>query len=72
VCRRSVEVEDRDRQEMLPRYGLRRVACKDEFGSPGATKQPDGQISKSLSTPFCKNISLHPDEAGQELGIFET
>jgi len=41
VCRRSVEVEDRDRQEMLPRYGLRRVACKDEFGSPGATKQPD-------------------------------
>jgi hypothetical protein len=27
---------------------------------PIATKQPDGQITKTLSSPFAKNIPLNP------------
>jgi hypothetical protein len=42
------------------RYGLRRFARNDEVGSSGATKQPDGQITKSLSSPSDKNIPLSP------------
>jgi hypothetical protein len=34
-------------------------SANDEFESSGATKQHDGQITKSLSSPFCKNISLN-------------
>jgi hypothetical protein len=52
---------------VLRRYGLRRPARNDEIGSSGATKQPDRQITKSLSIPTRKNISLHPD--GQINGI---
>jgi hypothetical protein len=29
-------------------------------GRPRATKQPDGQITQTLSSPFRKNISLSP------------
>jgi hypothetical protein len=31
----------------------------DEVGTSGATKQRDGQITKSLSSPCCKNIPLN-------------
>ena len=31
----------------------------DEVGTSGATKQHDGQITKSLSSPCCKNIPLN-------------
>jgi hypothetical protein len=44
----------------LLRYGLSRFACNDEQGVSPATNQPDGQITKSLSSPSRKNISLNP------------
>jgi hypothetical protein len=42
------------------RYGLRCFARNDEVGSSDATKELDGQITKSLSTPSHKNIPLNP------------
>jgi hypothetical protein len=42
------------------RYGSLRFVRNDEVGSAGATKQPDGQISKNLSSPAAKNIPLSP------------
>jgi hypothetical protein len=36
-----------------------------------ATKRPDGQISKKLSSPWLKNIPLNPTRLGKKLGIFE-
>ncbi|MEH2565961.1 hypothetical protein V1289_005588 [Bradyrhizobium sp. AZCC 2289] len=56
----------------MRRYGLLRGAChraalcadplarNDDVEASGATKLPDGQISKSLSSPSRKNISLPP------------
>jgi hypothetical protein len=44
----------------LQRYGLSRFARNHEHASPPATKQPDGQITKSLSSPSRKNIPLSP------------
>src|SRR5450432_4014088 len=44
----------------LQRYGLSRFARNHEHASPPATNQPDGQITKSLSSPSRKNISLNP------------
>jgi hypothetical protein len=44
----------------LRRYGLSRFARNDENVVPHATNQPDGQITKSLSSPSRKNISLNP------------
>src|SRR5882757_6925853 len=56
----------------MPRYGLLRGAChraarradpvarNDEVALSRATKQPDGQISKNLSSPLTKNIPLSP------------
>ena len=41
------------------RYGLLRLARNDDV-KHCATKQPDGQISKSLSSPSEKNIPLNP------------
>jgi hypothetical protein len=41
-------------------YGLRRFTRKDKVASPRATKQPDGQIKKILSSPLLKNIPLPP------------
>jgi hypothetical protein len=39
---------------------LLRIACKSNPAAPPATKQPDGQITKSLSSPSMKNIPLSP------------
>jgi hypothetical protein len=39
---------------------LLRLAGNDEKGISPATNQPDGQITKSLSSPSRKNISLNP------------
>jgi hypothetical protein len=41
-----------------PRYGLFRCARNDDVEVIGAAKPLVGQITKSLSSPFCKNISL--------------
>jgi hypothetical protein len=41
-------------------YGLLRLARNDEIASSRATKQPDGQITKILSSPLAKNIPLNP------------
>jgi hypothetical protein len=43
------------------------LARNDEREFSHATKQPDRQITKSLSSPSRKNIPLHPD--GQIYGI---
>jgi len=43
-----------------PHYGLRRFARNDDVEAVDATKQPDGQINKSLSSPSLKNIPLTP------------
>jgi hypothetical protein len=37
-----------------------RFAGNDDVEALGATKQPDGQISKNLSSPQLKNIPLSP------------
>src|SRR4051794_26050204 len=42
------------------RYGLLRFARNDDVAGVAATKQPDGQISKNLSSPSRKNIPLTP------------
>jgi hypothetical protein len=42
----------------LWRYGLLRFARNDDVIALGATKQPDGQIAESLSSPSAKNIPL--------------
>jgi hypothetical protein len=42
------------------RYGLRRFARNDDVEAVRVTKQPDRQITKSLSTPRAKNIPLNP------------
>src|ERR1700731_4154616 len=42
------------------RYPLLRLTCKSNPASPPAAKQPDGQITKSLSSPPMKNIPLSP------------
>jgi hypothetical protein len=39
--------------------GLICLARNDEMASSGATNWHDGQITKSLSSPFCKNIPLN-------------
>ncbi len=39
---------------------LRRFARNNDLDAAGATKQPDGQITKILSSPFRKNIPLSP------------
>jgi hypothetical protein len=39
---------------------LRRIARNHEHAFSPATKQPDGQITKSLSSPWRKNILLNP------------
>jgi len=39
---------------------LRRVTRKGDIDVARATKQPDGQITKILSSPLRKNISLSP------------
>jgi hypothetical protein len=44
----------------MRRHGLSRFPCKDEVKQTGATKQPDGQITKNLSSPPAKNIPLSP------------
>jgi len=44
----------------LWRYGLLRCTGNDDVAGMGATKQPDGQISKNLSSPSLKNIPLNP------------
>jgi hypothetical protein len=44
---------------LISRYGLRRFACNDESAFSPATNQPDGQITKSLSSPSRKNIPLN-------------
>jgi hypothetical protein len=44
----------------LQRYGLSRIARNHEHAFSSATNQPDGQITKSLSSPSRKNISLNP------------
>src|SRR5882757_686156 len=44
----------------MPRYGLLRCARNDELDISRATNQPDGQISKNLSSPPTKNIPLSP------------
>jgi len=43
----------------MRRDGLLRFARNDEMTSSGATNWRDGQITKSLSSPFCKNILLN-------------
>jgi hypothetical protein len=43
-----------------PRGSLLRRARKRNLAGPRATKQPDGQITQTLSSPFRKNISLSP------------
>jgi hypothetical protein len=43
-----------------PHYGLRRFARNDDVEAVDATKQPDGQITKSLSTLSRKNNPLAP------------
>jgi hypothetical protein len=42
------------------RCGLLRFGCNDEVKALDATKQPDGQIRKILSSPLLKNIPLSP------------
>jgi hypothetical protein len=42
------------------RYKLLRIICKSDPPAPPATKQPDGQITKSLSSLAAKNIPLSP------------
>src|SRR6476660_1208812 len=37
-----------------------RFARNDDLRAAAATKQPDGQISKNLSSPRAKNIPLNP------------
>jgi hypothetical protein len=39
---------------------LRRLARNSNLDATGATKQPDGQISKKLSSPHVENIPLSP------------
>jgi hypothetical protein len=36
------------------------LARNNDLDAAGATKQPDGQITKSLSSPSRKNIPLSP------------
>ena len=45
-----------------PSYELRAASSRAQAKSrdPAATKQPDGQITQSLSSPSRKNISLSP------------
>jgi len=42
-----------------PHDGLLRFARNNKIDAPHATNRPDGQITKSLSSPCCKNISLN-------------
>jgi hypothetical protein len=37
-----------------------RFARNDDLRAAGATNQPDGQITKNLSSPRAKNIPLNP------------
>src|SRR5258708_40341514 len=46
---------------------LLRFTRNGDPGAAAATKRPDGQIDRMLSSPPAKNISLHPD--GQISGI---
>jgi hypothetical protein len=39
---------------------LRRLARKQNLETRAATKQPDGQITRNLSSPLSKNIPLNP------------
>jgi hypothetical protein len=48
------------------RDGLLRFARNDDVGTPGATNQPDGQITQNLSSPLYENIPL---VAGQISGF---
>jgi hypothetical protein len=43
-----------------PHYGLLRFARNDDVEAVDAAKQPDGQITKSMSSPSHKNIPLNP------------
>src|SRR5258707_9892151 len=43
-----------------PVIGLPNAPIRDDVAALGATKQPDGQISKILSSPSHKNIPLNP------------
>jgi hypothetical protein len=43
-----------------PVIGLPNAPIRDDVAALGATKQPDGQISKILSSPARKNIPLNP------------
>jgi hypothetical protein len=52
---RNNEHDDDDRRD----DGVNAVGADEESGQ-GATKQPDGQISKNLSSPRAKNIPLNP------------
>jgi hypothetical protein len=49
-----------DSAQVLRVYGLLRFARNDDVPASAATKQPDGQISKILSSPLHKNIPLSP------------
>ncbi|MBO4226440.1 hypothetical protein [Bradyrhizobium neotropicale] len=42
------------------RYGLLRFERNDDVAALGATNQPDGQITESLSIPRTKNNPLSP------------
>jgi hypothetical protein len=44
----------------IRRYGLLRFTRNDKINLSAAANQPDGQITKSLSSPPRKNISLAP------------
>jgi hypothetical protein len=58
----AVALEPRRKQSTSPlaAYGLLRFARNDDFACARATKQPDGQISKNLSSSSRKNIPLNP------------
>jgi hypothetical protein len=43
----------------IKKAGLICLARNDEMASSGATNWHDGQITKSLSSPLCKNIPLN-------------
>jgi hypothetical protein len=43
-----------------PPYELLRLARKRNLETQAATKQPDGQITQNLSSPFEQNIPFNP------------